>query len=52
VGPITLFSRAVTPQRTKLAAYEQELIGFVKAMWHWWPDVWTWLFTICTDHFV
>lgn len=48
---ITLFSHVVTPLHTKLVAYEQELIGFVKPMWHWRPYVWTRLFTVRTDHF-
>ena len=39
-GPIAFFSRAVAPQHAKLAAYERELIGLVKAVRHWRPYVW------------
>jgi hypothetical protein len=37
VGPLAFFSRAVTPHHAKLAAYERELIGLVKAIRHWRP---------------
>ena len=50
-GPIAFFSRAVAPQHAKLAAYERELIGLVKAVRHWRPYVWARPFTIRTDHF-
>jgi hypothetical protein len=33
-GPITFFSRAILPHHTKLATYERELIGLVKAVCH------------------
>jgi hypothetical protein len=33
-GPIAFYSRPVAPQHSKLAAYERELIGLVKAMRH------------------
>jgi len=33
-GPIAFFSRAVAPHHAKLAAYERELIGLVKAVRH------------------
>jgi hypothetical protein len=33
-GPLAFFSRAVAPHHVKLAAYERELIGLVKAVWH------------------
>jgi hypothetical protein len=33
-GPIAFYSRPVAPQHSKLAAYEQELIGLVKAVRH------------------
>ena len=36
-GPIAFFSRAVAPNHAKLAAYERELIGLVKAVRHWVP---------------
>jgi len=36
-GPIAFFSRAVAPHHAKLAAYERELIGLVKAVRHWVP---------------
>lgn len=49
--PITFFSHAVAPQHAKLAAYERELIGLVKAVRHWQPYVWAQPFTIRTDHF-
>jgi hypothetical protein len=39
-GPITFFSRAVGPHHAKLAAYERELIGLVKAVRHWRPYLW------------
>jgi hypothetical protein len=34
VGPLTFFSRAIAPHHAKLAAYERELIGLVKAVRH------------------
>ena len=33
-GPIAFYSRLVAPQHAKLAAYERELIGLVKAVKH------------------
>jgi hypothetical protein len=33
-GPLAFYSRAIAPHRTKLAAYERELIGLVKAVKH------------------
>lgn len=50
-GPIAFFSRAVAPHHAKLAAYERELIGLVKAVRHWRPYVWGRSFTIRTDHY-
>jgi hypothetical protein len=50
-GPLAFFSRAVTPHHAKLAAYERELIGLVKAVRHWRPYLWTRPFVVCTDHF-
>jgi hypothetical protein len=35
--PITFYSQPITPQHAKLAAYERELIGFIKAVRHWRP---------------
>lgn len=51
MGPIGFFSRAVAPHHLKLAAYEWELIGFVKTMRHWRPYLWGHAFTVCTDHY-
>jgi hypothetical protein len=34
-GPIAFYSRPVAPQHSKLAAYERELIGLIKAVRHW-----------------
>jgi hypothetical protein len=39
-GPIAFFSHAVVPHHVKLAAYERELIGLVKAVRHWRPYLW------------
>lgn len=50
-GPIAFFSRAVAPHHAKLAAYERELIGLVKAVRHWRPYVWGRSFTIRTNHY-
>jgi len=50
-GPIAFFSRAVAPHHAKLAAYEHELIGLVKAVRHWRPYLWARSFTVRTDHF-
>jgi len=50
-GPIAFFSRALAPQHAKLAAYECELIGLVKAVKHWRPYLWARSFTVRTDHF-
>jgi len=49
-GPIAFFSRPVAPQHAKLAAYERELIGLVKAVRHWRPYLWTREFVVRTDH--
>lgn len=50
-GPIAFYSRAVAPQHAKLAAYERELIGLVKAVRHWRPYRWARSFVIRTDHY-
>jgi hypothetical protein len=50
-GPLAFFSRAVAPHHAKLAAYERELIGLVKAVQHWRPYLWTRPFVVRTDHF-
>jgi hypothetical protein len=50
-GPLAFFSRAMQPHHAKLAAYERELIGLVKAVRHWRPYLWTRLFVVRTDHF-
>ncbi|CAO2146507.1 unnamed protein product [Urochloa humidicola] len=50
-GPIALYSRPVAPQHTKLAAYERELIGLVKAVKHWRPYLWARPFIVRTDHY-
>jgi hypothetical protein len=50
-GPLAFFSHAVAPHHAKLAAYERELIGLVKAVRHWRPYLWTRLFVVRTDHF-
>lgn len=49
--PIAFFSRAVASHHAKLAAYERELIGLVKAVRHWRPYLWGRAFTIRTDHY-
>jgi hypothetical protein len=33
-GAVAYFSRPVAPHHQKLLAYERELIGLVKAVWH------------------
>jgi hypothetical protein len=35
VGPIAFFSRVISLHHAKLAAYEREPIGLVKAVRHW-----------------
>jgi hypothetical protein len=50
-GPLAFFSRVVTSHHAKLAAYEYELIGLVKAVRHWQPFLWTQPFVVRTDHF-
>lgn len=35
----------------KLVAYEQELIGLVQAIQHWYPYLWTQTFLVRTDHY-
>jgi hypothetical protein len=50
-GPITFYSRPIAPQHAKLAAYERELIGLVKAVRHWRPYLWARSFVVWTDHF-
>jgi hypothetical protein len=49
--PITFYSQPITPQHAKLAAYERELIGFIKAVRHWRPYLWAQSFVVRTDHF-
>lgn len=51
-GPIAFCSRPVAPKHAKLAAYEHELIGLVKALTHWRPYLWARPFVVRTDHFV
>jgi hypothetical protein len=51
VGPIAFYSQPVAPQHSKLAAYERELIGLVKAVRHWRPYLWSWSFVVRTDHY-
>jgi hypothetical protein len=46
-----LFSRVVAPHHAKLPAYETELIGWVKVVWHWRSYLWGRSFLIRTDHF-
>jgi hypothetical protein len=50
-GPIAFNSRPIAPQHVKLAAYERELIGLVKAVRHWRPYLWTRPFVVRTDHY-
>lgn len=50
-GPIAFFSRAVSPHHAKLAAYECQLIGFVKPLRHWRPYLWEHTFLVRTDHY-
>jgi hypothetical protein len=50
-GPIAFYSRPVAPQHSKLAAYERELIGLVKAVRHWRPYLWSRSFVVRTDHY-
>jgi len=50
-GPIAFYSRPVAPQHAKLAAYERELIGLVKAVKHWRPYLWARPFVVRTDHY-
>ncbi|KAJ4786652.1 polyprotein [Rhynchospora pubera] len=50
-GPIAYFSRPVPAHMAKLAAYERELIGLVKAVRHWRPYLWGTKFTVRTDHY-
>jgi hypothetical protein len=48
---IAFYSRPITPQHAKLAAYERELIGLVRAVRHWRPYLWARSFMVRTDHF-
>jgi hypothetical protein len=50
-SPIAFFSRAVAPHHAKLAAYERELIGLVKAVRHWRPYLWPRQFIVRTNHY-
>jgi hypothetical protein len=50
-GPIAFFSRAMALHHLKLAAYECELIGLVKAVRHWRPYLWLKEFVVRTDQF-
>jgi hypothetical protein len=49
--PLAFSSRAIAPQHAKLAAYERELIGLVKAVRHWRPYLWGRSFRVRTDHY-
>jgi hypothetical protein len=50
-GPIAFYSWPIAPQHAKLAAYERELIGLVKAVRHWRLYLWARSFVVRTDHF-
>ena len=50
-GPIVFFSCAIASHHAKLAAYERELIGLVKAVRHRRHYLWTRPFLVCTDHY-
>jgi hypothetical protein len=50
-GPIAFYSRPVASQHAKLAAYERELIGLVKAVLHWRPYLWARPFVVRTGHY-
>jgi hypothetical protein len=50
-GPIAFYSRPLALQHAKLATYERELIGLVKAVRHWQPYLWTRSFLVRTDHY-
>jgi transposase InsO family protein len=50
-GLLAFFSLAMQPHHAKLAAYERELIGLVKAVRHWHPYLWTRPFVVRTGHF-
>jgi hypothetical protein len=48
---MAFFNHAISPQHAKLATLKHELIGLVKAMWHWCPYLWMLSFIMRTDHF-
>jgi hypothetical protein len=48
---IAFFSRAISPHHAKLATYELELIGLLKAVHHWRSYLWMRPFVVCTDHY-
>jgi hypothetical protein len=50
-GPLAFFSRPFAARHSKLAAYEQELIGLVQAVRHWRPYLWGRRFLVRTDHY-
>jgi hypothetical protein len=50
-GTIAFLRHTIVPHHGKLAAYERELIGLVKAVCHWWPYLWPCSFIVQTDHF-
>jgi hypothetical protein len=51
VGPLAFFSHAIASHHAKLAAYERELIGLIKAVRHWRSYLWTRPFVMRADHF-
>jgi hypothetical protein len=51
ISPITFFSRQITAQHAKLAAYERELIGLVQVVQHWRAYLWGREFVVKTDHY-
>jgi hypothetical protein len=50
-GPLAFFSCPFATHHSKLAAYEQELIGLVQVVRHWRPYLWGRRFLVRTDHY-
>jgi hypothetical protein len=50
-GPMAFFGRQMAPRHSNLAAYKQELISLVQAVWHWQPYLWGRPIAVRTDHY-
>jgi hypothetical protein len=50
-GPIAFCNHAISLHHAKLAVYEHELIGLIKAVRYWQPYLWPRPLIVRTDHY-